>query len=52
MASFRMKSVTNKSNDAIPGTALPVIGISGCTGCVTGRVGSPAQESRTARLAI
>src|SRR3954463_1908619 len=53
MASFRMKSVTSRSNDAIPGTALPVIGMSACvTEGETGDFGSPPQESRKARAAI
>jgi hypothetical protein len=56
MAYFRIKSLTLCSKSAIPGRTSPLIGISGCAGGVTGAgagvVGSPAQESRTARHAI
>src|SRR5215213_11694355 len=54
MACFRMKSVTITSYDFIPGTVVPVIGISCCAGGggESGDVGgSPAHARRTARHA-
>jgi hypothetical protein len=50
-----MKSAITWSYDPIPGTAAPLIGISGCAGGGGGSGGvirSPLQDSRTARQAI